>query len=125
MRGIRLLAKNVRKWGRALKVPEIRLNLSDIIVMQELIGTGGGGYRFMYSAFLKEAAGLTGNARLEPIAGQFLDLGTRWREFAAAAHRWCKERTNPGEEYEMLPGMLEDIAGREQKAFADLKAAVN
>jgi len=125
VRGIRLLAKNVRRWEHELETPEIGLNLSDVIVMSEMFGTGGGGFRFMYSAFCKEAGERTNNPQLAAMAEPFLDLGKRWRTFAETAHHWRKGRLNPGEDYQLLPKMLEDIAGREQKAYAALKAAVN
>jgi hypothetical protein len=125
VRGIRLLAKNLGKWKRNFKDPDVRRRLSDVIVMQEMMGTGGGGFRFMYSAFLKEAGDRTGNPRLSAMAEPFLESGKRWRTFAETAHHWCKNRMNPGESYETLPRMLEDIADREQKALGELRAAVN
>jgi hypothetical protein len=36
-----------------------------IVRMQEEIGTGGGGFRFIYAAFLQEAGRLMGSTRLE------------------------------------------------------------
>jgi hypothetical protein len=125
VRGIELLARNVRRWKSGLGEPALRANLSDVICMSELFGTGGGGFRFMYAAFVKQAGERTGNPRLAALTGTFLDVGTRWRAFASAAHRFCKGRMLPGEEYEMLPEMLEAIAERERRACAELRAAVN
>ncbi len=54
VKGMRKLAKSIEK----LKNKDeryIKNYLTHIVRMQEEIGTGGGGFRYLYSAFLKEA----------------------------------------------------------------------
>ena len=41
-------------------------------------GTGGGIFRYMFSRFLREAADVTGDARLNESADEFQHIGDRW-----------------------------------------------
>ncbi|MGC4121145.1 MAG: DUF4872 domain-containing protein [Myxococcales bacterium] len=88
------------------------------------MGTGGGGYRYMYSAFLKQAGERTGNSKLVELSKPMLELGDQWRDFASMAARLRKFREKPGETVEMLPKMLRDIAAREKSMYAELRRAV-
>ena len=60
--------------------------------MQEEIGTGGAGFRFMFASFLTEAVQVTGNENLQKIAQQTTNVGDNWREFAMEAVLFCKKR---------------------------------
>lgn len=46
----------------------------------ETNGTGGGGFRRMYAAFLREGAGITGDARFGDAADAYDALAIRWTE---------------------------------------------
>ena len=52
VKGIRYLAKKMEKWPVKLGEEKASLYLGQIIRMQEEIGTGGAGFRFIYAAFL-------------------------------------------------------------------------
>ena len=51
--GIKYTAKQIRKWRGTLGPRKAGLYLGQIVRMQEEIGTGGGGFRFLYAAFLR------------------------------------------------------------------------
>ena len=65
--GIGFLADRLEKWPTKLGERNAALHVGQLIRMQEEIGTGGAGFRFMYAAFLQEAA---------PLLGQCPSLGT-------------------------------------------------
>jgi hypothetical protein len=88
-RGIRLLAWQV---SRLADDAHARLYVGNIVRMQEEIGTGGGGFRFLYASFLQELAQLTGYRALDPLAARLVEIGDRWREFALAAARMIRGR---------------------------------
>jgi hypothetical protein len=120
VRGIRMLANKVAKLNPADK---LSLNyVGHIVRMQEEIGTGGAGFRFLYAAFLQEAAALPGLAILAEFAERLVVIGDGWREFALATVRMVKKRD------EMNPGKLADLlriqADQEEVFFRDLKKAV-
>ncbi|WP_035383563.1 BtrH N-terminal domain-containing protein [Ferriphaselus sp. R-1] len=119
VRGINMLANKVAR----LDTSEHSLNyVGHIVRMQEEIGTGGAGFRFLYAAFLQEAASITGIAELERLSERLNEIGDGWREFALKAARMIKgrERFDPP----LLAGMLRTQAGREKEFFQALKRAV-
>jgi hypothetical protein len=89
--------------------------------MQEEIGTGGAGFRFLYSAFLQELASSTGYAALDPLAVQLVEIGDRWREFALAAARMIRGRDRF--DGPALADRLRGLAADEKKFFGELHAA--
>jgi hypothetical protein len=69
-----------------------KLYIGHLVRMQEEIGTGGGGFRFMYAAFLEEAASLAARPAFAELAGELVEIGDLWREFALAAARMIRDR---------------------------------
>src|SRR5690606_20660902 len=75
VRGMRMVAKAIVKWHRKLGVVKANYNLVNLIRMQEEIGTGGGGFRFIYAAFLQEAADYLKNDILKELAVEMAGIG--------------------------------------------------
>lgn len=117
-RGIRMLAWQV---GRLADNDHARLYAGNIVRMQEEIGTGGAGFRFLYSAFLQELESKTGYAPLGVLAAQLVEVGDRWREFALAAARMIRGRDKF--DGQALAGRLRALADDEKKFFTELDAA--
>ena len=92
VKGIHYMARRIERLERG-DPRYARLYLGHIVRMQEEIGTGGGGFRFMYAAFLQEAGRLLGSASLEEASGMMTETGDRWRLFALACARVCKGKT--------------------------------
>lgn len=67
------------------------LYLGHVIRMQEEIGTGGGGFRLMYAAFLLEAADILGKSELKEASRMMSEAGDLWRQFALSASKACKK----------------------------------
>lgn len=120
VRGIRYLAGKVRRWPAELGQEKAALHLGHLIRMQEEIGTGGAGFRFIFASFLQEASEILGRKDLLPIADAVTVVGDRWREFAVLGARNCKGRSSGGESYEQLADILLDCADQEQKIFTAL-----
>ena len=98
-----------------------RLYVGNIVRMQEEIGTGGAGFRFLYSAFLQELGLKTGYAPLGPLAAQLVEVGDRWREFALAASRMIRGRDKF--DGRALGERLRGLAADEKQFFTQLDAA--
>jgi hypothetical protein len=120
VRGIRFLANQLEKWPRKLGKRKASLYVGQVIRMQEEIGTGGGGFRFMYSAFLQEAAGVLKEDRFLEISEKMTGTGDRWREFAVIGSRICKNRASGSESYSAMADILRDCAEREAEIFEEL-----
>ncbi len=120
-KGIRYMARRIErlKDGDARYA---RLTLGHIVRMQEEIGTGGGGFRFMYAAFLQEAGRLLGSAPLEEASRMMTEAGDRWRRFALACARVCKGRTADLDTAE-IARLLRECAAQEKLVYTLLKSA--
>lgn len=121
VRGIRWLARSVERLPLRDGGDAARLYVGHIVRMQEEIGTGGAGFRFMYASFLQELAATTGYAALEDLAARLVAIGDRWQEFAIAAARMIKRR-DPLEP-PALAARLRELAQDEKSFFQDLNQA--
>lgn len=120
VKGMRLLAGTIARLDPA--AARSSQFIGHLVRMQEEIGTGGGGFRFIYAAFLQEAAESAGLPQLAAFAERMLTIGDEWRAFALAAARMVKGRDplNPP----ALAEKLRAMAVLEEAFFRDLRTAV-
>jgi len=119
-KGIPYLAGKLRNYERRLGERDARLALGNLIRMQEEIGTGGAGFRFMFAAFLQEAATLLDRPSLREHAQAMTRIGDQWREFAFEAGRMCKGRAEAGSTYDTLADRLLELGRLETALFREL-----
>lgn len=91
IKGIRYLARRIRRL-RDQQQGQIGLFLTHIVRMQEEIGTGGAGFRFIYASFLQESAKLLNNPLLAEASRKMTDAGDEWRRFALHATKMSRGR---------------------------------
>lgn len=120
IKGIRFLASRLEKWPKRLGEKNAILHLGQLIRMQEEIGTGGGGFRFMYAAFLQEAAEITGKKAYKDASVMMTDVGDAWRNFAVSGARICKGRAKEDDTFETLSIKLRQCAVLEKKAYNEM-----
>jgi hypothetical protein len=120
IRGIRYLGRKImqldRRRDRSHYLP---LFLTHIVRMQEEIGSGGAGFRFLYAAFLQEAAQLLGSERLAQGSKQLTDAGDEWRRFALRATKMVRGRE--AMDLQALSDILNGVADREAAVWRNLK----
>jgi hypothetical protein len=119
IRGMRMLANKIRKLPD--DAADTKAFVGHIIRMQEEIGTGGAGFRFLYAAFLQEVAQLTGRSQVSQLADELTQIGDGWRAFALATARMVKGRDPMNSA--KLADLLLDQADAESKYFKALMAA--
>lgn len=121
VRGIRRLANAVGRLDAKGNPAAAKMFIGQVVRMQEEIGTGGGGFRFIYASFLQEAAELLARQSLNELSDTLIDIGDEWREFALATARMIRDRDplDPSR----LADKLRTIADREQTFFRDLRRA--
>jgi hypothetical protein len=124
VRGERLVAKKIRKWPEKVGVRKTNHYLAQIVRMQEEIGTGGGGFRYIYAAFLQEASDILDNPELKNLSAEMTGIGDEWRDFALNASRILKNRKAGADVYNALSDQLFGLADREEVFFKKLKKAV-
>jgi hypothetical protein len=120
IRGIRYLAKRIIKSSQKLGFDEACRHLANVVRMQEEVGTGGAGFRFMYAAFLQEAADLFGSDDLAMLSQEMTAIGDIWREFAVVSARIIKQRGQSEDNFGKAGGLMLICAGREEQLFKDL-----
>lgn len=118
--GIRHTSKHIRKWREKLGQRQAGLYLGQIVRMQEEIGTGGGGFRFLYGAFLEEAAAHLQDDRLSNIGENFTKSGDLWRTSAIKMAGVYKGRLTEQKDFDDIADILLDIREVEKEAFESL-----
>lgn len=114
------LSKQIRKYPKKLSPRKAQLYLGNIIRMQEEIGTGGAGFRFLYAAFLQESADMLNNKDLQAFAEELTAIGDMWRNFAYSAARVMKDRKSDLVSYDELGDMLYNCGLKEKDFFKRL-----
>jgi hypothetical protein len=87
--------------------------------MQEEIGTGGAGFRFLYASFLQESGRILGNDRLKEASAALTDAGDEWRRFALVATKMARKRQKL--DVKELDAILNRIADKELSMWQGLK----
>ena len=124
VKGIKTVAKAIRKWPKKIGVKRTNHNLGQIVRMQEEIGTGGGGFRYIYGAFLQEAASILNNDKLLVLSKEITEIGDMWRDFALDASRLFKNRSVESNGYNKVSDKLMVIADKEEEFYKKLKKAI-
>lgn len=117
VKGMRRVARQIDNLEK-MDSHSARLYLGHIVRMQEEIGTGGAGFRFMYAAFLQEAGEATCSQLLTGLSEEMTDIGDEWRMFAFLCARKSKNRGAVS--FVEVADQLRKIARLEQNLFARL-----
>ncbi len=123
-RGIAYTGRQIKKWKSKLGDAKARSYLAQLVRMQEEIGTGGGGFRFIYGAFLQEAHAFLKDDELFDISNQFTLAGDKWREAAIQAAGIYKGRLHTQADYDQMGDLLIEISALETRAFRQLKQLI-
>ena len=126
VKAIRWVSKDILRWYDKRGVKITNHYLAQVIRMQEEIGTGGGGFRFIYGAFLEEAAEVLKNNTLKECSQEITAIGDLWRDFAVEVARLYKNRNQAHRAaYEDLSQRLLTIAQREEAFYKRLKKVIS
>jgi hypothetical protein len=118
--GIAGTGKKIKKWKDKLGDKTAGLYLAQLVRMQEEIGTGGGGFRYIYAAFLQQAHAFFAKDELLEISKTFTASGDMWRNAAVQAAGIYKGRIGSQADFDVMGDYLIQIAEIEKKAFQAL-----
>jgi len=118
---IPLLAKKIKIYPQKLTSRKAAIYLGNIIRMQEEIGTGGAGFRYLYAAFLQEAGSMMKRDDLMEKSKQLTKIGDEWRNFAYLAARQMKDRKSDLVSFDELSEVLIQIGQKEKTFFKSLE----
>ncbi len=119
--GIQYTGRRIKKWRDNLGLEKAGLYLAQLVRMQEEIGTGGGGFRYMYGAFLQEADAYLPGYGLAEISNKFTEAGDLWRTSAVQAAGIYKGRIGSQADFNQMGDYLLEVAEIEREAFTVLK----
>lgn len=122
VRGIHTVAKKIAKFSPDAE-PQQQLVLGHMVRMQEEIGTGGGGFRFLFASFLQESGQLLHSDQLLRAADHFTDVGDEWRRFALYVAKMLKGRMPL--DHQQLAAQLHRVAELEAEGYRMLQRAFN
>lgn len=125
LRGMRRLAKGISKYPQKFSEEQVAFYLTNIVRMQEIVGTGGSGFRLIYARFLEEAATKLNSPELGRLAEVLRSIASDWRNFALKAGKTAKTK---GEAMRsgcaQLSEMLAAIADKEEQLYLNLLKTV-
>lgn len=123
VKGLRNLARRMEGWPTQLGDELAWQYLAMLVRMQEEIGTGGAGFRFMFASFLQEAAEILDRDDLSELSGQMTRIGDQYRVFAVKCARIFKKKLTDPAKYREARQVLETCADGEERVYRALKKA--
>ena len=118
--GIKYTAKKIKGWRDKLGLKQAGNYLAQLVRMQEEIGTGGGGFRFMYAAFLQQAHAYHKQDILLKSAEEFTKAGDLWRSAAVQAAGIYKGRLTTQQDFNDMGDFLIEVSEIEKQAFKSM-----
>jgi hypothetical protein len=122
--GIKYTSNKIRKLNQKLGLRKAGFYLAQIIRMQEEIGTGGGGFRYIYAAFLEKAADYLKEDKLIAISEDFTKSGDLWRSSAVQMAGIFKGRLFQQKDFDDTADILLEIYETEKNAFKQLSKII-
>src|SRR5690554_2761937 len=118
--GIQYTGKKILKWRDELGIRKAGRYLGHLVRMQEEIGIGGGGFRFLYAAFLQQSAEIFESNVLLKASDDFTKAGDLWRQSAVKMAGVFKGRTTEQHHFKEISDHLMEISEIEREAFKGL-----
>ncbi|MCW9732705.1 BtrH N-terminal domain-containing protein [Avibacterium sp. 20-15] len=120
VRGMFSLAKQIEKFAHSKQSEKYKkLFLGHIVRMQEEIGTGGAGFRYIYAYFLEQAAEICQEPNFKQASQQMTEIGDQWRQFASLCVKQCRQPSVEG--YQEIAKFLNAVAEKEATLWRMLK----
>ena len=120
VKGIAYTGNKIKTWKDKLGNEKAGLYLAQLVRMQEEIGTGGGGFRYIYGAFLQQAHTFHPIDELMDVSKKITAAGDLWRTAAVQAAGIYKGRIGTQADFDVMGDYLIKIAEIEKEAFIAL-----
>jgi Domain of unknown function (DUF4872)/Butirosin biosynthesis protein H, N-terminal len=121
VKGINRFGTKVMDWPNlARDMEHLSHQVMKINVLLEDQGTGGGGFRFMYATFLRQAAELLKNEELLEFSKRMMKIGDSWRNVSVTAIRMNKDKDFSQNRFQELSNLIMDCGKAEKIFFNDL-----
>jgi len=121
--GIYYLSERIRKYTKIYGEKTAWENIKFQIFISEEGGSGGSGFRYLYTNFLQEAAHFLNDEQLNAFTIPMRKIADQWQHFALEANRQYEGRKERNINY--LADIIYTCAQMEEKLFKYLKEWVN
>jgi hypothetical protein len=118
--GMKTFARMIQRLKNNKDIKFIRGLFYHIVLFQEEVGTGGGGFRYMYAAFLREAYDLLKIPELLEASKKFVPIGDKWRLAASSCGKFIQGKTDEVN-MEKTAQLYRQCAQEEKEAYLVLK----
>ncbi len=121
VKGINRFAAKVVDWPQLARDKEhLSHEVMRINVLLEDQGTGGGGFRFMYATFMRQASEILKNDKLLAFSKRMMEIGDSWRNVSVTAIRMNKDKDFSESRFKELSDLIKGCATAEKAFFTDL-----
>ena len=126
VRGMRMFGKKVVEWPKITRdIDHLSHEVMKINIFLEDQGTGGGGFRFLYATFLRQAAELFQSSELESMSKKMMEIGDGWRNISYFAAKIGKNRDLGPEKLKELGALIVGRADAEEAFYKELKTVIH
>jgi len=121
VKGIRKAACAIPRWSDVLGADELQATLFNVYIFISPVGGSGGGlFRHMFSRFLRQAAGVTGDPRLAESGVEFQRIGDEWEQLGEW-FRCASQSPGPAALLDECAAPLNRLADLEEEAWTRLR----
>ncbi len=121
IRGIKMFGNKVTRWPKLCRdIDHLSHEIMMIHVILEDRGTGGGGFRFLYASFLREAGAILASEQLDELGVEMMANGDEWRQISLFVARIGKARDLGTDKLNELKDMIHERARVEKNLFSRL-----
>jgi hypothetical protein len=121
IKGINKFADKVVAWPKlARDTDHLSHEVMKIYLFLEDQGTGGGGFRFIYATFLRQASEILKNNELFEFSKRMMKIGDGWRGVSLQATRMNRHKDFSDERFKELSVLIRGQAVVEKDFFFDL-----
>ncbi len=121
VKGIYRFADKIVTWPKLARDTEhLSHEIMKIHIFLEDQGTGGGGFRFIYATFLRQAAEMLRSDELMKLSEQMMKIGDNWRNISLFTARIGKNRDLGPDKLKELSCMIRQRGDEEKEFFNTL-----
>lgn len=117
-KGIHYMANQIRKWEKKYTREQIEDALYNYYRLLERAGTGGSGYRYLYSRFISQCADLFQDEMLTTSAESLVKAADTWRNFSVEVLHYKKKMDVT---LNQLAEILDEAANYEYLTYSNIK----
>lgn len=126
VKGIIRLSKRLKTYPNKKSPTYVNTHLTNMIRHQEIVGSGGSGYRKQFARFLSEASIVLNNQHLAEISEEIqVELAPAWRDYSISMARCARTKLDQAQDkFNALAEELYTIGLKEAAIFNNIRKVI-